>query len=120
MAAAPRQKGAPNAIIDLLPRLQESWFFLSRQFLAGRRLDRLLDADGHELVAKRYHQLVVPALRTFVNVLVTHEDNQFVLEQAVEFLKNSRQFIFEVLRNGSAAGLLRPPGAPFTIGPAVV
>ena len=77
-ACAPRRPGAagaPNqAVVNLLPRLQESWHFLSRPFLSklGHKLERLLDADDkmHQVAARRYHQLVVPALRTLVNVLV--------------------------------------------------
>eukprot|EP01052_Picozoa_sp_SAG31_P003691 SAG31_NODE_145_length_22612_cov_5.938169_10_plen_179_part_00 len=93
-----------QAVVNLLPRLQESWTFLSRPFLnsLGHRLERLLDADdrGHQLAARRYHQLVVPALRTLVNVLVINPDNQFVLEQAGAFLQNSRKFVMAALRSG--------------------
>jgi hypothetical protein len=82
LAGAPRRSDQDNAIVNLLPRLRDSWTFLSKHFLSDRhRLGLLLHADGDEVMAKRYHQLVIPAIRTLVNVLVTHENNRYVLEQ---------------------------------------
>ena len=111
--APPGHDAVGNAVLALLPRLRESWYFVGESYLRDHHKMRLLlDADSSSQAVQRYHRLVVPVLRTYVNLLVSHEDSIYALEQAIEFLVAAKPLIIPVLDAGAAAQGLPSVSSP--------
>ena len=103
LAEAPPGHAAQNAVLTLLPRLRQSWFFLLPHYLRDRhRMRSLLDCGtGTDTAAHHYHNLLLPALQTYSNLLVCHEDSVYALEQAVDFIVASESVIKPLLESGA-------------------
>ena len=110
--APPRPETVGNAVLSLLPRLLTSWYFVGPAYLRDHHRMRLLldDVDSSststpqsQQAVLRYHRLVVPVIRTYVNLLVSHEDSIYALEQSVEFLVGAQPLIIPVLDAGAGA-----------------
>ena len=110
--APPRPDTVGNAVLSLLPRLVQSWYFVGPTYLRDHHRMRLLLDDVNtsstsvphsQRAVVRYHRLAVPVLRTYVNLLVSHADSIYALEQTVDFLAAAQPLIFPVLDAGASA-----------------
>jgi hypothetical protein len=109
--APPRPDTVGNAVLSLLPRLVQSWYFVGPAYLRDHHRMRLLLDDTEsssstphsQQAVIRYHRLVVPVMRTYVNLLVSHADSIYALEQSVDFLVGAQPLIIPVLDAGASA-----------------
>jgi hypothetical protein len=107
--APPSYESVDNAVLTLLPRLRESWYFLAPGYLHDRhRMRSLLESDGSNASAQRFHNLLLPVLQTYSNLLVCHEDSVYALEQAVDFVASCEPVFKSVLDGGAQASASLP------------